>query len=137
MEIVEFRSARSDVFPAPTPTAGTLPSSLPVEVEAGGVAPEVEIETPVAPVALAWITWKEIGSDNAIKRFAGALALRTTPGFLCIGPANTLWPSRLKKRTSKEKSMFDVATEEEARRREWMFHAQGESGSLNCHGKLC
>lgn len=82
MEIVEFRSARSDVFPAPTPTAGTLPSSLPVEVEAGGVAPEVEIETPVAPVALAWITWKEIGSDNAIKRFAGALALRTTPGFL-------------------------------------------------------
>lgn len=50
---LELRSARSDVFPPPTPTAGTLPSSLPFEVEAGGVASDVIGETPVAPVCLA------------------------------------------------------------------------------------
>ncbi len=34
LETVELSSASSDVFPEPTPTAGTFPFSLPLEVEA-------------------------------------------------------------------------------------------------------
>lgn len=34
LEIVELSNARSDVFPAPTPTAGTFPFSLPLDVDA-------------------------------------------------------------------------------------------------------
>lgn len=74
----ELSSARSDVFPAPTPTAGTFPSSLPFEVEAGGVGSDVGGETPVAPVSLAWSRWNETGFENAMKRFEGVSALLTT-----------------------------------------------------------
>lgn len=81
--MVELRSGRSDVFPAPTPTAGTFPSSLPFDAEAGAVGSEDVGVTPVGPVVLARIRWMEMGSDNAIYRPAAALALCTISGLLC------------------------------------------------------
>lgn len=52
----ELSRERRDVFPAPIPTAGTFPSSLPFEVNvAVVVAPGITGVMPVAPVALAWI----------------------------------------------------------------------------------
>jgi hypothetical protein len=86
VEVVEFSSASRDVFPAPIPTAGTFPSSLPSEVEVWEAASGLVAATPVAaPVPLAWSRWKEIGSGNALKWFAGVLALRTTSRFLSNG----------------------------------------------------
>lgn len=50
----ELKSERRDLFPAPIPTAGTFPSSLPFEVDAAEVVAAGAVGgTPVAPVALA------------------------------------------------------------------------------------
>jgi hypothetical protein len=125
VEVVEFSSSSRDVFPAPIPTAGTFPSSLPSEVGVWEAGSELVAGTPVAPVALAWSRWKEIGFDKALKRFAGVLALRTTsrflsdgyqhdgfpawyPKYLCIGPAHAAWIKRVHKIASKESNMFAV-----------------------------
>jgi hypothetical protein len=81
---VELKSAKSDVFPAPTPTAGTFPSSLAFVSAADGVASGGVGEAPVAPVDLACSKWKDIGSESAMKRLEGALALRTTSKFLLL-----------------------------------------------------
>jgi hypothetical protein len=55
VEVVEFSSASRDVFPAPIPTTGTFPSSLPSEVEVWEAASGLVAAAPVAaPVPLAW-----------------------------------------------------------------------------------
>jgi trimeric autotransporter adhesin len=81
-----LRSSRSEVFPVPTPTAGTFPSSLPSEAAAASVASGCVgvTETATAPVCLARTRWKEMGFElgMALKRFMGAPALRTTSWFL-------------------------------------------------------
>jgi hypothetical protein len=81
-ESLEFNDAMTAAPSASVPTAGVFPSSLPAGVGTGEVVSELIVKISVVPVPLAWRGCKEMGVDNMMKRFEGALALRTTSKFL-------------------------------------------------------
>jgi hypothetical protein len=89
---IELSKGRRDVFPAPIPTAGTFPSSLPFEVVVAVGACEIVVELLGSPVALGRKRWYEIDSERAIKRFGASFVLRTTSKFLVL--VNTLRSQR-------------------------------------------